>query len=404
MKLLQINVTANWGSHGKIAEGIGNLAIKDGWNSYLAFGRYANLSQSELIKIGGKRDVYFHVAESRLFDNHGLASRRATDKFLKKIEELNPDIIHLHNIHGYYLNYPKLFEFLRVLQKPVVWTLHDCWAFTGHCVHPTFVECTQWPVHCVYPCPLRGEYPKSWIVDRCEKNFDLKKSLFNKLETLHIVTVSKWLENEVRKSYLKDKDIRCIYNGVDTAVFRPTNFSNLIHKHSIKSTEKVVLGVASLWEVRKGLKDFYSLRKLLPSSYRIILIGVSRKQIKELPQGIEGVIRTNSPKELAAYYSMADVYVNPSQAETFGMTTAEALACGTPAVVYDVTACPEVVDDITGRVVEYGDVERISENIKEICGIDDIKSVRDACVGRVQSLFNANKQYRKYLELYSELL
>ena len=400
-KLLQINVSANWGSHGKIAEGIGEIAMSNGWESYIAFGRFANASQSKLIKIGNKWEQRLHGLATRLFDRHGLASAKATTELVKSIEKINPDIIHLHNVHGYYLNYPVLFKYLSQSGIPVVWTLHDCWAYTGHCPYPIFAGCSRWMSHCVPPCPLRKSFLKSWIVDNCRKNFDIKKQCFNSIENLYIVTVSKWLETEVKKSFLRNKNIRCIYNGVDISIFKPTEYGMLLMKHKIKKTEKVVLGVASIWEERKGLYDFYRLRQLLPSTIRIILIGLSAKQIENLPSGIDGVSRTDSQQELAAYYSMADVYVNPSQAETFGMTTAEAMACGTPAIVYDVTASPELIDEKTGRAVMLGDVKALGNTIIEIC---DKPLSPESCRERVIQFFNKDKRYQDYMKLYEEIL
>ncbi len=400
-KLLQINVSANWGSHGKIAEGIGEIAMSNGWESYIAFGRFANASQSKLIKIGNEWEQRLHGLATRLFDRHGLASAKATTELVKSIEKINPDIIHLHNVHGYYLNYPVLFKYLSQSGIPVVWTLHDCWAYTGHCPYPIFAGCSRWMSHCVPPCPLRKSFLKSWIVDNCRKNFDIKKQCFNSVENLYIVTVSKWLETEVKKSFLRNKNIRCIYNGVDISIFKPTEYGMLLMKHKIKKTEKVVLGVASIWEERKGLYDFYRLRQLLPSTIRIILIGLSAKQIENLPSGIDGVSRTDSQQELAAYYSMADVYVNPSQAETFGMTTAEAMACGTPAIVYDVTASPELIDEKTGRAVMLGDVKALGNTIIEIC---DKPLSPESCRERVIQFFNKDKRYQDYMKLYEEIL
>lgn len=403
-KLLQVNVTANWGSHGRIAEGIGRLAIKNGWDSYISYGRMGSNSESKLLKIGNSLDVYMHVAESRLLDNHGLGSQKATEKFLNEVRLINPDIIHLHNIHGYYINYLILFNFLRAVKIPVIWTFHDCWPFTGHCTHPTYSGCLQWYNHCKNPCPQRGEYPISWFADRCKRNYKLKKNLFCRVDNLHIVTVSKWLEREVRKSFFKDKDIKCIYNGIDTNIFAPTNYNGLKEKHHILEGEKVVLGVASIWEKRKGLLDFYKLREILPSDYRIILIGLSDKQRKSMPDGIIGVNRVNGQNELAAYYSMANIYVNPSQAESFGMTTAEALACGTPVIVYDVTACPEIVDPNTGRVVRQGDTNGLANEIINICERKNISSFKDACRDRAKKMFDVNERYQDYMNLYNSIL
>ena len=188
-KLLQINVSANWGSHGRIAEEIGHLAMSQGWESYIAYGRLANPSNSKLIKIGNCWNVVLHGMQSRLFDNHGLSSKMATRKLIKAIEIIGPDIIHLHNIHGYYLNYPILFDFLSKYNKPVIWTLHDCWPFTGHCAYFTYVKCNKWKKHC-YECPNKKCYPTSLLLDNSKKNFEMKKTLFNYINKMTLVPVS----------------------------------------------------------------------------------------------------------------------------------------------------------------------------------------------------------------------
>ena len=402
-KLLQINITANWGSHGRIAEEIGKIAISKGWESYIAYGRNANPSISHLIKIGFMFDEFCHLVQTRLLDNHGLASKYVTRKFIAEIDKIRPDIIHLHNIHGYYLNYPILFNYLKSLSIPVVWTLHDCWSMTGHCAYPTSFSCDLWKFGC-HDCPAKKEYPQSLLIDNSKLNYRLKKECFCGVDSLYIVTVSKWLENEVKSSFLKEYNIRCIYNGVDINVFRPRSSDSLRIKHHIRQDEKVVLGVASVWETRKGLEDFYKLRQALSSEYRIILIGLNRKQIGHIPAGVDVVSRTDNQEQLSAYYSMADVFVNPSQAETFGLTTAEALACGTPCVVYDTSACPELINEETGRVVPLNDISAMTEAIREICEVFDSANMRNACRKRALRLFDKSENYKKYWYLYQSII
>ena len=405
-KLLQINITANWGSHGRIAEEIGQLAMSQGWESHIAYGRWANPSQSHLIRIGSMWDERWHGAQSYIFDNHGLASKKATQNLIEEIKRVSPDIIHLHNIHGYYLNYPHLFGFLSKANVPKVWTLHDCWPFTGHCAYPSYAGCSRWKTVCKGACPLRKEYPASYLLDKCERNFLLKKQSFGSISDLNIVTVSNWLKRETEQSFLGHKTIRCIYNGIDTQVFEPKCPDQLKLNVRIGEHKKVVLGVANVWEGRKGLYDFFQIRERLSSEYVIILIGLSADQIKKMPEGIIGLSRTESPCQLAEYYSMADVYVNTSQAETFGMTTAEALSCGTPAIVYNTTASPEIVSEETGAVVELGNISAMVDNIQEICNVSALeqKERRKLCRQRAVSLFNKNDRYQEYLDLYNSLL
>ena len=396
--LFQINVAANWGSHGRIAEGIGEIVQAHDWDSYIAYGRYANPSKSHLLKVGSTYDNLLHGAHSMLFDRHGLASKGSTWRLIRDIDYIQPDIIQLHNIHGYYLNYPVLFEYLSSLDVPVVWTLHDAWAMTGHCAFPALADCVQWKQECVN-CPLtRKEYPRCYGLARTRENFQEKKYWFNTVPNLHIVTVSRYLEGQVRQSFLKDIDTRCIYNGVDIDVFHPYNYQFSRARHY------QVLGVASVWEKRKGLDAFRQLRRMLPENYDIKLVGLTDQQMRRLPDGISAVSRTDSIQELVELYANADVFVNPSQAESFGMTTAEALACGTPAIVYNTTACPELVDEHTGGVVPLDDVEALADAVKTWCEKSRKGDTRRLCRERAVSLFSRQDRYQEYYDLYDSLL
>ena len=290
LTLLQINVVGNSGSTGRITEAIGNTAMGNGFESYVAYGRWAMPSRSELIKIGRKADYLRHGIESRIFDNHGLASRKATRDFVKKVGEIKPDIIHLHNIHGYYLNYPSFFQYLAEINVPVVWTLHDCWAFTGHCAYYAFCGCDRWKTQC-HDCPQKKTYPASFLFDRSRKNYIDKKHFFNLPENMTIVPVSKWLADQVAESFLGNYPCRMIYNGVNTDIFRPYD------QNEIKDTKgwigkKILLGVASTWSPRKGLSDFIKLSAVLPENYQIVLVGLSEKQMKNLPENITCIAKT----------------------------------------------------------------------------------------------------------------
>ena len=400
LKLLQINVAANWGSHGRIAEEIGLEAMAQGWESYIAYGRYANPSKSHIVKIGDLFDHCLHGAQSLLLDRHGLASCGPTKKLIREIEQIKPDLIHLHNIHGFYLNYPILFRYLSTVDIPVVWTLHDCWAFTGHCAWPIHGHCDRFQEQCCH-CPLQSKgYPKSFLLDRSRSNFKLKKRYFRSLQDLHLVTVSRWLEQQVRLSFMQDMDIRTIYNGLDTEVFRPSGTPPT----SVTDGHPLVLGVCNAWYDWKGLDDMAALRELLPDDYEVMVVGVNEDQMHRLPEGITCIRRTDSVSQLAEIYSQADVFVNPSKVESFGMTTAEALSCGTPSIVYDTSACPEVVDNLTGRVVPLGDVNALAKAVKEICSLPGREAMRQACRERAIRLFNRQDRYKEYLQLYNEVL
>lgn len=400
LKLLQINVAANWGSHGRIAEEIGLEAMAQGWESYIAYGRYANPSKSHIVKIGDLFDHCLHGAQSLLLDRHGLASCGPTKKLIREIEQIKPDLIHLHNIHGFYLNYPILFRYLSTVDIPVVWTLHDCWAFTGHCAWPIHGHCDRFQEQCCH-CPLQSKgYPKSFLLDRSRSNFKLKKRYFRSLQDLHLVTVSRWLEQQVRLSFMQDMDIRTIYNGLDTEVFRPSGTPPT----SVTDGHPLVLGVCNAWYDWKGLDDMAALREILPDDYEVMVVGVNEDQMHRLPEGITCIRRTDSVSQLAEIYSQADVFVNPSKVESFGMTTAEALSCGTPSIVYDTSACPEVVDNLTGRVVPLGDVNALAKAVMEICSLPGREAMRKACRERAIRLFNRQDRYKEYLQLYNEVL
>lgn len=400
LKLLQINVAANWGSHGRIAEEIGLEAMAQGWESYIAYGRYANPSKSHIVKIGDLFDHCIHGAQSLLLDRHGLASCGPTKKLIREIEQIKPDLIHLHNIHGFYLNYPILFRYLSTVDIPVVWTLHDCWAFTGHCAWPIHGHCDRFQEQCCH-CPLQSKgYPKSFLLDRSRSNFKLKKRYFRSLQDLHLVTVSRWLEQQVRLSFMQDMDIRTIYNGLDTEVFRPSGTPPT----SVTDGHPLVLGVCNAWYDWKGLDDMAALREILPEDYEVMVVGVNEDQMHRLPEGITCIRRTDSVSQLAEIYSQADVFVNPSKVESFGMTTAEALSCGTPSIVYDTSACPEVVDNLTGRVVPLGDVNALAKAVMEICSLPGREAMRQACRERAIRLFNRQDRYKEYLQLYNEVL
>ena len=397
--LLQINVTANWGSHGRIAENIGELAMEHGWESHIAYGRYANKSKSEIYKIGSAIDIYNHVLQTRVFDRHGLASKQATRRLMEYIDSVAPDIIHLHNIHGYYLNYPLLFEYLQKSEIPVVWTLHDCWAFTGHCAYFDYINCDRWKFHC-HHCPALGRYPHSSLFDRSSDNFNDKCKWFTSLKNMTIVPVSDWLASKVRQSFLSRYPIQVIHNGVDTSTF---NYQS-VKKEDFGFQDKfIVLGVASVWDDRKGLADFLKLRNVLPEEYAIILIGLTNKQIKKLPQGILGISRTNRVKELAEYYSLADVYVNPTWEDNFPTTNLEAQACGTPVITYRTGGSIEAIYKGTGYIVEQGDIPAIVSIITKIKGTGKIPYMH-TCRDHIVKNFEKSNTYQQYLYLYNTIL
>lgn len=391
-KLLQINVTANWGSTGKIAEQIGLSAIHNGWESYIAYGRWANPSKSHLIKVGSKLDTYLHYGRQRIFDTEGLESKGPTKRLISQIDFFKPDVIHLHNIHDHYLNYKLLFEYLNNTNIKVVWTFHDCWAFTGHCFHFITKNCSKWINEC-NKCPLVHEYPNT-LFDRSKKNFALKKELFSANKNLTIVACSDWLGDFVRKSFFKEKRIEVIHNGTDLSIFRPLN--NLR-----KSEDFNIIGVSSVWDDKKGLYDIFKLRKILDDNYRITLVGLSKKQVKQLPKGILGIERTQNVQELVKLYSDSDVLINPTYADNFPSVNIESLASGTPVITYKTGGSPEAIDGKTGIVVAQGDIKSLSESIVHLKE-NPLNSLD--CRTRAMENFDKNKCFEKYIDLYNQLL
>ena len=400
-RLIQINGTANWGSTGRIAEECNKVAQSKGWQTYFAYGRNSNPSQSYTYRVDNKWEVYAHYIENRLFDNEGLASRLATRRLVKKIREIEPDIIHLHNIHDHYLNFRILFEFLDQTKIKVVYTFHDFWAITGGCFHFVDSDCLRWQTGC-YDCPQKRS-----IVDRSDRNYKLKREYIGGCKKIIITAVSEWVGNYISQSFLKNKDIFVIPNGVDTKIFQPSDASSLLKSLNISECLKdkfVIMGVSSQWKSEsKGLNDYKAMSKLLQPDEMIVLVGIPNEVITELPKNIVGIKRTNDQQELAALYSRADVVTSLSSAETFGLTIIEGYACGTPAVVYDNTAPPSLITPETGFIAKnhnykdaYAKIQQIKEKGKS--------HYFAACVKLVREKYDKQKCFAQYLKLYDELL
>lgn len=394
MRVLQINSTCGVGSTGKITVDIYKALEDQGDECLIAFGRGKSPSTVNSYKIGSELSVKLHGLLSRITDRQGFYSLLPTKRLIKQIEKFDPDIIHLHNTHGYYLNLSVLFEYLSKANKPVVWTLHDCWAFTGHCAYFSFAGCDRWKNGC-HNCPQKKAYPTSLLADNSRLNYKRKKSLFKSVKKLNLVTPSYWLEGLVKQSFLADFPVNTIYNGLDLNVFKPT-YGNFKKEYGLED-KKIILGVANVWEERKGLKDFYRLDQIISEDYKIVLVGLSEKQKSALPESIVGITRTESVKQLAEIYTAADVYFNASVEETMGLTTVEAMACGTPVVVYNATAIGEVVDQKSGIVVEAGNVSAVYDAIL------DMSLSSNDCIKRAED-FEKNKQYKLYLALYDSLV
>lgn len=395
MKVLQINSVCGIGSTGRIATDIHNILIEQGHESFIAYGRDLPKNCDTSIKIGSKLDNYKHVALTRIFDKHGFGSKKATQKFIEKVKELNPDIIHLHNIHGYYINIEVLFDYLKKADKPVVWTLHDCWSFTGHCAYFDYVGCDKWKTGC-YDCPEKNYYPASMIIDNSKDNYIKKKELFTGIKNLIIVTPSKWLAGLVKQSYLREYPVEVINNGIDLDVFKPTQ-SDFRERFNLED-KFIILGVASTWDRRKGFKYFIELSKKIKNDEAIVLVGLSEKQRKDLPKNIIGITRTSNVKELAEIYTAADVFLNPTLEDNFPTTNLEALACGTPIITFNTGGSPESIEDITTNIVDKGNVDGLLKSIQK--AKDNKIYFQEKLIERAKLKYDKEKNFLKYINLY----
>lgn len=398
MKYLQISTVVSYTSVGRIMRQNYDEKKAQGWDCLIAYGRGSDVEGYNTIKIGTNLDCRMQGISTRLFDRHGYGSKKATKKFIAKMDGYNPDVIHLHNIHGYYINFEILFGWLKAHpERKVIWTLHDCWAMTGHCAYFTAVKCDRWKTQCIQ-CPQKGRYPVSLIFSNASNNFERKKKAFTGVNGMTLVVPSHWLESIVKESFLKEYKIEVVHNKIDTSIFKPTS-SNFREKYGIED-KKIILGVANVWEERKGLNDFIRLSQMLDNQFAVVLVGLNEKQIKKIMSDINnvkeisdfkiidkencgeqiskyeggtailpdidnlyrsviemfGIIpdnkteallvcmgKTANAKELAAIYTMADVFVNPTYEDNYPTVNLEALACGTPVITYDTGGCRETL-------------------------------------------------------------
>lgn len=352
MRILIINTVCGIGSTGRIATELAEKFIAEGHECVIAYGRADAPEEFRGIshRIGSDGTVKWNALKARIFDNEALNAKNQTKKFLKWANSYNPDMLWLHNLHGYYINIELLLGWIK--SRPgmqVKWTLHDCWAFTGHCAHFSYVKCDRWKTGC-HHCPQTRRYPAGLLVDSSKSNYRRKKEAFQGVNNMTLITPSRWLAELVRESFLGAYPTEVHHNRIDTGVFLPTE-SDFREKYGLEN-RKILLGVATAWDDRKGLDDFVALSRRLQEPWRIVLVGLTEKQMKKMPPNVLCLPRTNSRQELARIYTAADVFLNPSKEETFGLTTLEALSCGTFPIVYKGTACQEVAEHYGGMAVE----------------------------------------------------
>ena len=402
VRIVQINGGAK-GSTGKIMMGIADVARAQGHEVMCASPiTTTNRDAGEdcgYYRIGTFNSRRLNVALARITGFNGCFAWFETYKLLKKIDEFKPDIIHLHNLHDSYINLSMLFSYIKKHNVPTVWTLHDCWAFTGQCPHFTIVKCDKWKVGC-HNCPQYKEYPAS-LYDNTKKMWQLKKKWFTGVKNMTIVTPSEWLAGLARESYLKQYPIEVINNGIDLNVFKPTH-SNFRERYEIPAEKHIILGVSFAWGYRKGLDCFVEMAEKLGEQYQIVLVGTDDEIDKNLPHNIISIHRTQNQKELAEVYSAADVFVMPTREENYPTVNMEAIACGTPVVTFDTGGSPEMLDDKTGIVVKANDIEATKKAIKDIC--EKKKCNDEEYIDAYSKKSDMKKRFAEYIELYANVL
>ncbi len=416
-KLLQISLSVTNRSVGGVAKRIGEVAIENGWDSYITYTHQTELaeSKSQIIKISSKLDFYFHALITRLFDLHGEGSIIATLSLIRKIKKIRPDVIHLHNIHGYYINYPILFDYISKYNIPTVWTFHDCWAITGHCTHFDSIGCKRWLNGCCN-CPQKKEYPKSIWLDNSKHNYSKKKSAFTSVKNLTILTVSNWLKDMISQSFLSNCQIKVIHNGIDINVFKPIPTDEHIE---YRQRGYVLLGVATEWGPGKGLNEFIELSK--NPNYQVILVGITKDVEPLLSKEIIAVNKTTNVQELVKIYNSADLFVNPTYNDSYPTVNLESISCGTPVITYRTGGSPEslynnpndyvsnkdgVKEYEVGSVVEKGDFLALCNGIERYrTDSSENKAIRrEKCREWALENFDKDIRFKDYIKLYESIL
>lgn len=390
MKVVQINATCGSGSTGRLCVEISKLLTADNKENYVFFA-----SHSTNYNLGKKyvKPIELNLAsvKSRLFGNWGFNTKIPTRRLLKQLKEINPDIVHLHNVHGQNVNITALFKYFKKNNTKLLWTFHDCWAFTAYCPHFDMIGCEKWKTEC-QNCPYRKNV--SWFFDRSKTMFQRKKKLFSGLD-LTVITPSQWLANLVKQSFLKEYPVTVINNGIDLSVFKPA-LSDFRNKYNV-GNRYIVLGVAFDWDNRKGLDVFLSLANRLGDNYKVVLVGTNSEVDKLLPNNVISIHRTQNQHELAAIYTAADVFVNPTREENYPTVNMESIACGTPVVTFATGGSPEIVDASCGIVVPKNDVEAMLKAVQTVC--EEKAFTAEACLEYAQN-FDNDKRLYNYLALY----
>ena len=396
MKVVEIN-SYDFGSTGNIMINIAKVSERFGIDVYT----FSSSRQSIGTDYRKHRymdsvvDYRVHMVMGMFFGYELEFSYLATKRLVKELKKISPDIIHLHNTHGWFLNHKILFDYVNKNNIKLLWTLHDCWSFTGRCPYFQITGCDQWKKCCGKCVYDRKRYPASYWVDRSEKNYKKKKKLFTSIKQLTLVTPSQWLADLVKQSFLKDYNVQVINNGIDLSVFRPTE-SDFRKNYGLED-KYIILGVAAFWGKRKGFDVFWELAKRLDDKYRIVLVGVNEEQSCELPAHIIGIKQTSNKTELSQIYTEADVFANPTREDNFPTVNIESLACGTPVVTFNTGGSPEIIDETCGSVTDCDDIDAFEKEIRRIC--EDKPYSQEDCLKRAKK-FDMNDKFEEYVRLY----
>lgn len=404
MRIAEINIAMD-GSTGKIMLQIAQTARNDGYEvktfSPVVFSKVKKNKKvlpKEHTEFGFFFENGVHRCLGTLLGYNGCFSHIGTWLLIKQLKEFQPDIIHLHNLHGFCINLPMLFRYIKRNSIRVIWTLHDCWAFTGHCPYFTMAKCDRWKTEC-HHCPQPRVYPKMYL-DTSRIMYKMKKKWFCGISDMTIVTPSQWLADLAKQSFLKEYPVEVINNGIDLSVFQPTP-SNFRERHGIGKDTFLLLGVAFGWGERKGLDIFIKLAKRLDSSYQIVLVGTDDRVDAQLPTNIISIHRTQNQQELAEIYSAADLLVNPTREENYPTVNMESIACGTPVVTFNSGGSPETIDETCGRVVACDDVDSLIHQIKLIFKNSSFSET--ACRKRARH-FEMNAKFQDYIKIYEGIV
>lgn len=398
MIVVQINAVYEYSSTGRTTKEMHEFFTNQGWDSYV-FVASSDKYDNRVIKVGNVIDYKLHALTSRITGKQAYYSRISTKHIISRLKDINPDVVILRNLHSNYISFPDIMNYLAKNNIAVIIVLHDCWFFTGHCCYYTDSGCEKWRNVCG-KCPSLKMYNKSLFLDKTTWMLKQKEKYFKEIKRLAIVGVSEWITNEARKSILKDSlYLKTIYNWIDMSIFHPKNAVELRKKLDLQG-KFVAIGVAQTWSEVKGIDIFLKLAHEM-KDVQFVLVG-NMPDIYQLTENIKSVGVVSSVDELSQYYSMADVMVNPSVQETFGKVTAEALCCGTPVIIQDATANPELIGEDCGYVIDFQNFEDVRQSMSMVMK-NGKEYYTQHCIKHAMEKFNKETLLSEYVALIQTL-